>query len=165
MFLSESDFVKVIKSAPLVSIDLCIVKDSKILVGKRINSPAQDYYFVPGGRILKSELKKIALERILMNELGLSVDPNKFYLIKEMGVYEHFYQDNFLNNKDFNTHYIVLAYFIPFDSLTNLRDKITSEQHSDYIWFDIKTKNYDSLKIHNNTLEYLKNPIIKKLRN
>ena len=117
MILSESDFSKLIISAPLISIDLCILKGRELLTGKRINPPAQDYFFVPGGRILKSELKQNALDRILRNELGLLIKDNDKNLIKDLGIFEHFYDDNFLGNKNFSTHYIVLAYLIPFEIL------------------------------------------------
>ena len=60
MFLSKSDFSIVISKTPLIAIDLCIVKDKKILLGKRINPPAKDFFFVPGSRILKDEtIKKL----------------------------------------------------------------------------------------------------------
>ena len=115
MYLSKSEFAKVIESTPLISIDLCILKNRKLLIGKRINPPAKNYFFVPGGRIFKSELKKDAFRRILKNELGLVLRPNKERLIRELGVYEHFYNNNFLDNKKFSTHYVVLAYLIKYD--------------------------------------------------
>ena len=49
------------------------MKGRKILLGKRKNPPAKNFFFVPGGRIFKSELKKHAFKRILKNELGFSL--------------------------------------------------------------------------------------------
>ena len=45
--------------------------------------------------------------RILKQELGYKLisENRKTFL----GVYEHFYDDNFLGNQDFKTHYIILA--------------------------------------------------------
>ena len=54
-FLSKTDFSFIVKNTPLISIDFCILKGKKILLGKRLNSPAKDFYFVPGGRIRKGE--------------------------------------------------------------------------------------------------------------
>ena len=161
MFLSESDFSKVIKLSPLISLDLCIIKNRKILLGKRNNSPAKDYFFVPGGRIFKSELKVNALKRILKDELGFEIKIDNYNFIKPLGDYEHFYSDNFLNNNSFSTHYVVLAYLIPYEYLTHIKKEVDNEQHSEYIWFDIDLKDSNSYKVHQCTLDYLENPMIK----
>ena len=161
MFLSKYDFAEIIKKTPLISIDLCIVKGRDLLLGKRLNPPAKDFYFVPGGRIYKSELKKNSLKRILGEELGLSIKNNYEKFILDLGSYEHFYDNNFMGNKDFGTHYVVLAYLIPYELLIVKREKILNEQHSKYIWMDLDKIKESSLNIHLNTMEYLKNPILK----
>ena len=43
--LDDQTFKIVIKSTPLISIDLIVKKDNKVLLGKRINKPAQGYFF------------------------------------------------------------------------------------------------------------------------
>ena len=162
MFLSESDFSELIKNGPLVAIDLCIIRGSQILLGKRINPPAKNFFFVPGGRIFKSELIKNALLRILKSELGMNIKKNNYKYIKNLGIYEHFYDDNYLGNFNFSTHYIVIAYLIEYKNLIKNDQKILSQQHSEYIWLDINKVN-NKYNIHSNTLEYLKNPLIKNL--
>ena len=163
MFLSQSKFSQIVKNTPLVSIDLCILRERKVLVGKRINPPAKNYYFVPGGRIYKSELRSIALKRILMEELGFFLEYDQIDSLQELGCYEHFYDDNFLNNDDFGTHYIVLAYLIPYEKLRRNRDLTIVQQHSKYNWVDINSIKNCSLNIHKNTLEYFKNPLLRRL--
>ena len=107
MYLKKSNFADVVKNTPLVSIDLCIRKEDALFLGKRLNSPAKDYFFVPGGRIRKNEKIEFALNRIMDEEIGCR--PRKKEDFKFLGVYEHFYDDNFLNTEDFTTHYVVLA--------------------------------------------------------
>ncbi len=160
MFLSKFEFAKVVSCSPLVSIDICILKGRELLLGKRINSPAKNFFFVPGGRILKSELINNALRRILKDELGLSIKKNHNNSKQYLGTYEHFYDDNFLDNKEFGTHYIVLAYLLPYESLETSREEIISQQHSKYIWLDIDKFKDNSLEIHCYTLDYLKNQIL-----
>ena len=53
--LNNKTFKTVIQSTPLISIDLIVKKDNKILLGKRLNKPAQGYLFSIGGRIYKNE--------------------------------------------------------------------------------------------------------------
>jgi hypothetical protein len=52
--LTDDEFAKVIRLAPVVSIDL-IIRDSEsnVLVALRSNEPAKGVYFVPGGCIRK----------------------------------------------------------------------------------------------------------------
>src|SRR5580692_3282384 len=90
--LNEQDLATVIRLAPLVSIDL-IIRDraGRVLVGMRNNEPAKDFYFVPGGRILKDEPLQDAFVRILTNETNIVARCDSAALL---GVYEHFYANN-----------------------------------------------------------------------
>jgi len=42
--LDDTIFSLIIDSAPLISIDIVLKKDSKVSLGKRIHKPAQDYF-------------------------------------------------------------------------------------------------------------------------
>jgi colanic acid biosynthesis protein WcaH len=90
--IDNSDFARIIRYAPLVSIDI-IVRDpqGKALLGLRANEPARGKYFVPGGAIRKNETIRDAFARILKAEIGIeaSLDNATF-----LGVFEHFYETN-----------------------------------------------------------------------
>ena len=53
--LDDQIFKTVVDSTPLISIDILIKKGNKILLGRRVNKPAQGYFFSIGGRINKNE--------------------------------------------------------------------------------------------------------------
>ena len=99
----------------------------------------------------------------LKNELGMVLKKGKEKFIIDLGSYEHFYEDNFLDNKKFSTHYVVLAYLLRYDHLTPIKGCEIKEQHSEYLWIDIDEVNIGKYNIHENTLEYFKNPLFKKL--
>ena len=128
MYLSKENFQTVISSTPLISIDL-IVKNSQgeYLLGYRNNKPAQGYWFVPGGRILKDEPKHDAFSRLVQNELGIALDITN---AKFLGVFEHFYDDCVFDDT-ISTHYVVLGYEIKLD--INLAE-LPQDQHSEYKW-------------------------------
>ena len=67
-----SIFKIVIDSTPLISIDILIKIGNKILLGKRINNPAQSYFFSIGGRINKNETIDNAMAKVALNDLMLS---------------------------------------------------------------------------------------------
>jgi colanic acid biosynthesis protein WcaH len=73
--LDGATFKTVIDSTPLISIDL-VVRDGegRVLLGQRLNRPAQGFWFVPGGRILKSESLSSAFRRLTLDELGIEID-------------------------------------------------------------------------------------------
>lgn len=128
MFLKHEDFATVVRSTPLISIDL-IVENARgeFLLGKRNNRPAQGYWFVPGGRVQKDETLADAFARLTDAELGLRLpmSAGEFY-----GVWQHFYDDNF-SGTDFTTHYVVLGFRLKVDAdALNL----PVEQHNDYRW-------------------------------
>lgn len=130
--LDPQIFVQVVKLAPLVSIDL-IVQDSqgRIFLGYRRNRPAKGTWFVPGGSIRKNEPLDQALRRIAREELGVESISSTAEFV---GVFEHFFQDNFASEAGFGTHYIVLAHKLVLElPLSNL----PPEQHSEYRWWDI----------------------------
>jgi len=124
-------FRTVIKSTPLISIDLIISNEkNKILLGYRNNRPAKGFWFVPGGRIQKDESMASAFKRLTLNELGKAFDISQAELI---GPFEHFYRDN-VTGDDFSTHYIALGYRLLID---DLQLELPTEQHSKYTWMSI----------------------------
>jgi colanic acid biosynthesis protein WcaH len=144
MLLPESDFRTVIKSTPLVSIDLVIADPSgAVLMGWRDNEPAKGSWFVPGGRIRKDEKIADAFARIVSAETGLV----KRLADSEFGgVYEHLYATNCFFDPGFGTHYCVLAYLLRVSE----RPRITIDsQHTKAEWLTPSSAN-----IHPNSRAY-----------
>jgi colanic acid biosynthesis protein WcaH len=105
--LPLTDFSQLIRNGILVAIDLiCYNNSGEVLVGYRKNAPAKGFWFVPGGRIHKNETLNQAFHRIADDELHLNLEQDK---VKLKGIYDHIYEENFLGNPDYNTHYIILA--------------------------------------------------------
>jgi colanic acid biosynthesis protein WcaH len=150
MKMTDKHSLEIIKATPLVSIDLIIINPSeKILLGKRVNRPAKDYWFVPGGRIIKNETICHALKRISQKEVGLDLSTVAPSLL---GAYDHIYEDNFLNVDGINTHYVVLAFAILLQHEVEVRP---DEQHSDLKWWEID-KLLEDPTVHHNTKIYFR---------
>jgi len=88
--LDDTTFKTIIDSAPLISIDILLKKDNKFLLGRRVNKPAQGYFFSTGGRINKNESIDNAMARVALNELNIELES----IPKFIGVFEHFYDDS-----------------------------------------------------------------------
>jgi colanic acid biosynthesis protein WcaH len=129
--LEKETFKIVVKNTPLVSIDLCIVCDGQILLGKRKNDPLKGFFFTPGGRILKNEAHIDCLIRIAKSELGLSVDNLK--QAEFMGAWDHFYE-NSIFGEEVSTHYVNLPHCIYYDKKPEI---LLDDQHDTFEWFDL----------------------------
>ena len=143
--LDDQTFETVINSIPLISIDLLVKKDNKILLGKRTNKPAQGYLFSIGGRVYKNETINSAIIRIASNELNFSLKLTPRFI----GVFEHFYDDSVY--QDVSTHYINLAYEIEIKETLNL----PTEQHNEYQWLTIDEL-LKSKQVHKYVKDYFK---------
>lgn len=128
MFLSAEDFSTVVRSTPLISIDLIVENQAgEFLLGQRTQRPAQNFWFVPGGRVQKDETLERAFARLTEAELGkaFTLQNGEFY-----GVWQHFYDDNF-SGTDFSTHYVVLGFRLRVDADAL---QLPDAQHSEYQW-------------------------------
>jgi len=143
--LDDQTFKTVIISTPLISIDLLVKKDNKILLGKRINKPAQGYLFSIGGRVYKNETIDNAMIRIAKIELNIELKSTPRFV----GVFEHFYDDSVY--EDVSTHYINLAYEIEIEETLNL----PNEQHNEYQWLTINEL-LESKQVHKYVKDYFK---------
>jgi colanic acid biosynthesis protein WcaH len=143
-------FSDIVQYTPLISVDLILHDPSgAVLVGLRENRPAQNFWFVPGGRIYKDETIETAFSRIVKTELApLEFD---YPAAKFLGVFQHFYTDNFLGRPGFGTHYIVLAHEIRLGEQVVLTPG--DRQHQTYKWMSIAELIADPA-VHPNTKYY-----------
>ena len=151
MKISEEQWKLFVNDCPIYAIDIILFNNEKgIIVGQRINNPAKDKYFVPGGRIYKNETRKNAFKRICNDEIGINLELENTSLI---GIYEHFYQNSRWDKEDINTHYIVEARFLKIDS-TLIKKANLNSQHSKTLWLKSYEDNKD--KLHHYCEPYFK---------
>jgi colanic acid biosynthesis protein WcaH len=144
--LDDTTFKTIIDSVPLISIDILLKKDNKFLLGRRVNKPAQGYFFSTGGKINKNESIDNAMSRIAKNELNIELNTT----LKFIGVFEHFYDDSIYDN--ISTHYVNLAYEYQVEEIIDL----PNEQHSEYKWFTIGEL-LESKQVHKYVKDYFRN--------
>lgn len=139
-------FKIIVDKTPLVSIDLIIInRNGDVLLGKRKNKPAKDFYFTIGGRVYKNETMINATGRILKEELGLELKCDCEFI----GIFEHLYEDSIFSNT--STHYVNIAYKIQLENAD--LNTLSKTQHSTYKWVamsDIMSQN----DVHENVKAY-----------
>lgn len=146
MFLDKETFSTVLQSTPLVSLDFIVSNpEGKVLLGQRLNRPAQGYWFVPGGRIYKNEAIKAAFSRLTLAELGQEF---VYSQAQWLGAYDHFYTDSVFG-EGISTHYVALAHRFSVQQL----DHLPVLQHDSYSWFEVEQLLADE-RVHPNTKAY-----------
>lgn len=146
-WLDKAQFQQIVAATPLISLDLIMRNgQGQVLLGKRLNRPAQGYWFVPGGRVRKDERLDAAFLRLTQEELGLAASRDSARLL---GLYEHFYADNF-SGAEFSTHYVVLGYELAWQGQ---QDALPISQHDQYRWFDVVQLLQDP-SVHQHTKDY-----------
>jgi colanic acid biosynthesis protein WcaH len=147
--LPRDEFMDLVKNAPLIAIDLVVYNPhGEVLIGMRTNQPAQNFWFVPGGRIYKNESIEEAFCRIAITELSV---PLEYASARFLGVYQHIYTENFADDPQFGTHYVVIAFEVKLgEPISELR---VDQQHQTYQWMAV-----DELAarpdVHPNTQNY-----------
>lgn len=130
--LSRDDFLHVVRHTPLVSIDLLIEHNGRLLMGQRVNEPARGTWFVPGGRINKDETLETAYARLCDAELGVRGQLEQARLV---GAFTHLYDTNFAAEPGISSHYVVLAYKLPTGLVTpDALHSLPPDQHAAYAW-------------------------------
>jgi len=135
--LDVQTFKTVLENTPLVSIDLCLICNDQILLGRRRNEPLKGLWFTPGGRIHKNETWQSALLRIAKVELGLSGIAVEGFAL--MGIWDHFYNNSALN-QNISTHYVNLPHYAEFKSAPQIT---LDDQHGEFKWFDLSIVSND----------------------
>lgn len=146
MKLEKKDLLAVVRTTPLVSIDL-VIRDrhGRMLAGLRRNEPAKGTWFVPGGRICKGETVSRALARISREEIGVELSDDD---VRFLGVYDHIYDTNFAEVEGISTQYVVLAYELA--GQFRIED-LPGDQHAQWAWVS-----HDSgHDVHPNSMAYL----------
>lgn len=132
----------IIQNAPLVSVDLVVHYDEKVILGKRANEPAKGEWFVPGGRLSKHERLEDAVHRIAKEELGIAVT-----IDRQLGVYEHFYDVAEMEDVG-GKHYVPIAYLVT----AKEKQFHSDNQHEDIQWFKPP---FDEIDLHPYVRTYL----------
>lgn len=141
--LPEAQFLSAIEALPLVSVDWVLSNPAgEILVGHRLNAPARDTWFTPGGRVRKGETLRQARTRIAVSELGIAAALAEQWIDRSepMGAWDHLFPDSTMN-ANLPTHYVNLPFWLALSDgeLEFLRLPV-GEQHREWAWVSASRK-------------------------
>ena len=118
--IPDSIYELLLEYAPRICIDIVILCDNSVLLLRRNNEPNKDCWSLPGGRILRNEQIADAIQRRILEELGISIN---ILALQFIGIYEWVLPLR---------HDISLTFKITLKSQPHI---ILDAQHSEYGWF------------------------------
>ena len=71
-YIPENLYKQIVKAMPIPCVDAVIMSGGKFLLGKRVNQPLKNKWWLPGGRVFKNEPLEKAVIRKVREETGLS---------------------------------------------------------------------------------------------
>lgn len=112
-------------AVPIPCVDIVLKKEQSFLLALRKNKPAQGQWWFPGGRVFKGERLVEAVERKLLQEIGLSAT-----IEKVLGVDETMFVNGPFEGP---THTINTVFLATLD--VNNDTVMLDSQNSEYQWF------------------------------
>lgn len=107
---------------PIVGIGVLIIKDGKVLLGKRNKRPGENTYSLPGGKLEFGESFEECARREVREETGLEIRGLKFICVNN-----DFFEDN---------HFVTLGFIA---EEFNGEPKNLEEEINSWEWFDLKS--------------------------
>ena len=111
-WIDEDDWRTILRSVPIVSVDLIVKHDGGVVLGRRTNNPGKGEWFVPGSRVRKGERLEAAVHRVAADELGVEVE-----IERQLGVDEHFWDASEFPDIE-SKHHVPVAYVVSVESET-----------------------------------------------
>lgn len=163
LWMSDSEYDKIIEKVPLVSIDLIIRnKAGEYLLNYRGNRPAQNTWFFFGGAIKKTEEIESAFDRIIEREFKGFVKPEFSKATFTKPVTHKYLENRKVDVTDYKSgiHYVVLCYELTFELSQECIDKIVAKHSEDsdphvlkIEWFK-RDEVFQNSKVHENVKKY-----------
>jgi colanic acid biosynthesis protein WcaH len=124
-WLPPDDWRTVVAGVPIPSVDLIVVHDGGVVLGRRTNDPARGEWFVPGGRVRKGERLPAAVDRVARDELGVDVTVRE-----RLGAFTHLWETSDVPGTD-EKHYVAVGFVVE-PSADPLAGGPPDDQHDEF---------------------------------
>lgn len=122
-------YSKIHELLPIACLDLVMIDDGKVLLLKRNRKPAENQYWLPGGRILRNETFADAAKRLALGETGLHINA-----VETLGVDNLMFTDDPFGHGQ-GTHTVTVVV----KCVLVTTDVKVDSNHDSHIWWDPKT--------------------------
>ncbi len=126
--IPENLYQKIITLLPICCVDIIVKKDKSFLLVKRLENPAKNQWWFPGGRLLFNESLLQAVKRKFKEELNIE----KFKKIKFLGIKETKFKKGKFGQPVYSINNVFLVSLAEKECFNIRADKTIAE----YKWFN-----------------------------
>lgn len=132
--IDQKTYKKIYSLIPIPCVDILIIHDKEFLLGKRVQKPARNQWFVPGGRVFKNETLARAARRKVNEELGVNI---KISDLNFLTARQTIFKNSALGGP---IHTVNMVFILPL----KLKPKINFDKkyHSEMKWFSKINKDW-----------------------
>jgi colanic acid biosynthesis protein WcaH len=105
-WIEDDDWATAVANVPIPSVDLVVVHNGGVVLGRRTNDPARGEWFVPGGRVRKGDTLSDSVHRVARDELGVDVT-----ISARLGAYTHLYETSDIDGVE-SKHYVANGFVV-----------------------------------------------------
>jgi ADP-ribose pyrophosphatase YjhB (NUDIX family) len=129
--VADDIYAQALDHLVIACVDVVIVHNKKILIGKRVWEPQPDWWII-GGRMRKGELYAEAAVRNLKRELGVEFDGDRFGLL---GVYNLIWDKRAQAPVDNGCHMLSVTMYLELNDKEKAAIKL-NEEYSEHSWIE-----------------------------
>lgn len=133
VMIAKETFQNILRLLPILTVDVLPFNQdfSEVLLFKRVNRPAKNEYFSPGGRLLKNEEVLEGARRQCKRELGLEIEKED---LLPGGVIDEIWEESAFEGVNYHSVNIFFGYVL---SAAQFSCLTLDEQHEEYKWFSV----------------------------
>jgi colanic acid biosynthesis protein WcaH len=119
-WVSDEEYKRINEVIPIVSINLLVNFENKVLLVYRNNEPAKGEWWIPGGRIIKNETFQETISRLTTN---FGIEQESIIEIKQLHAHE-FIRTEKNENENENYHHVSIVFLLKVNEKPNLPNNI-----------------------------------------
>lgn len=133
--LSDDEYGHVLDHVVVTCVDVLIINENKLLLGKRVNKPNQDWWFF-GGRMWIGENFSDTALRGVERETKLLINKKRF---KKLGSYNLLWPERNEKPQTKGCHHVLVAMYVEINK-DEAEQIILQDDHEDHLWLDLNNE-------------------------
>jgi colanic acid biosynthesis protein WcaH len=134
--IPQSLYNQILENMPIACVDIAVVCGGRILLVQRKDAPARGQWWLPGGRVLKSEKMRATARRKALEEVGIEC---------HVGPIIHTAETIFPDGPEGIPVHSINSCFLLYPVHANAASRVgLDNHHADYRWVDTISPDLDS---------------------
>ena len=130
--LPEHDYSRMLDHVVVACVDVLIINEGRLLLGKRANKPNKSWWIF-GGRMWPGETFDDTAKRGTQRETGLKIGQSRF---AKLGVYNLIWPERNEYPQTKKCHHVLTAMYVEISNY-EAEKVVLQNDHTEYLWLDL----------------------------